>query len=178
MITVNGDHLATRNAAGQGYVDNLSFTISSDAIDAPAPPKPPVAHVPHFDHVFVVMMENEDYDEIIGNNAAPYINSLLPKGANLTNMYATAHPSDENYTAFAAGSTGSQEGNTRPRSSTTSRSATSSATLAARGGATRRAPTARVTVAPRTPTRSMTLRSSTSRTCPTTRPRARSMSSR
>jgi hypothetical protein len=112
VITVNGDHLANRNAAGQGYVDNLSFTISSDAVGAPPPPTPPVAHVPHFDHVFVVMMENEDYDEIIGNPAAPYINSLLAKGTNLTNMYATAHPSDENYTAFAAGTTGTQEGNT------------------------------------------------------------------
>lgn len=112
VITVNGDHLANRNAAGQGYVDNLSFTISSDAVDAPSPPTPPVAHVPHFDHVFVVMMENEDYADIVGNTAAPYLNSLLAKGANLTNMYATAHPSDENYTAFAAGTTGTQEGNT------------------------------------------------------------------
>jgi uncharacterized protein (DUF2141 family) len=112
VVTVNGDHLANRNAAGQGYVDNLSLTISSDAVDAPPPPTPPVAHVPRFDHVFVVMMENEDYDEIVGNSAAPYINSLLAKGTNLTNMYATAHPSDENYTAFAAGTTGTQEGNT------------------------------------------------------------------
>jgi Phosphoesterase family len=112
VITVNGNHLASRSAAGQGYVDNLSFTISSDAVDAPPPPTPPVAHVPQFDHVFVVMMENEDYDEIIGNPAAPYLNSLLAKGTNLKNMYAIAHPSDENYTALAAGTTGTQEGNT------------------------------------------------------------------
>jgi hypothetical protein len=112
VITVNGNHLANRNAAGQGYVDNLSFTTSSDAVDAPPPPSPPVVHVPHFDHVFVVMMENQDYADIIGNSDAPYLNSLLAKGTNLTNMYATAHPSDENYTAFAAGTTGTQEGNT------------------------------------------------------------------
>ncbi len=112
VITVNGDHLANRNSAGQGYVDNLSFTISSSSVNAPAPPTPPVAHVPHFDHVFVVMMENQDYADIVGNSAAPYLNSLLAKGTNLTNMYATAHPSDENYTAFAAGTTGTQEGNT------------------------------------------------------------------
>jgi hypothetical protein len=112
VITVNGNHLASRSAAGQGYVDNLSLTISSDAVDAPPPPTPPVAHVPHLDHVFVVMMENEDYGEIVGNPAAPYLNSLLAKGTNLTNMYAIAHPSDENYTAFAAGTTGTQEGNT------------------------------------------------------------------
>lgn len=113
VITVNGDHLANRNAAGQGYVDNLSFTISSGAVQAPPPPTPPVSHVPHFDHVFVVMMENEDYADIIGNSAAPYLNSLLPKATNLTNMYGTAHPSDENYTAFAGGTTGTQQGNTQ-----------------------------------------------------------------
>ena len=113
VMTVNGNHLANRNAAGQGYVDNLSFTISSDAVGPPPPPRPPVSHVPRFDHVFVVMMENEDYADIIGNPAAPYLNSLLPQAANLTNMYGTAHPSDENYTAFAAGTTGTQQGNTQ-----------------------------------------------------------------
>ncbi len=113
VITVTGDHLANRNAAGQGYVDNLSFTISSDAVQAPPPPVPPVSYVPRYSHVFVVMMENEDYADIIGNPAAPYLNSLLPKAANLTNMYATAHPSDENYTALAGGTTGTQEGNTQ-----------------------------------------------------------------
>ena len=113
VITVNGNHPATRSGHGQGFVDNLSFTVSSDAVGAPAPPKPPMAHVPHFDHVFVLMMENEDYNEIIGNSAAPYINSLLPKASNLTSSFATAHPSDENYTALASGSTYTQEGNTQ-----------------------------------------------------------------
>jgi Phosphoesterase family len=112
VMTVTGNHLANRTSAGQGYVDNVSFTTSSSALQAPPPPTPPVSHVPHFSHVFVVMMENEDYADIIGNPAAPYINSLLKKGTNLTNMYATAHPSDENYTALAGGTTGTQEGNT------------------------------------------------------------------
>jgi hypothetical protein len=113
-LTVNGNHPANRNGHGQGYADNLSFTISSPKVPAPALPAQPAATVPGFDHVFTVMMENEDYSEIIGNTAqAPYINSLLPKAANLTSMYGLSHPSDENYTALAAGTMSRQTGNTQ-----------------------------------------------------------------
>jgi hypothetical protein len=113
VLTVSGTTGATRSDHGQGYADNLSFTISSNGVSAPPPPTQPVAHVPHFDHVFVVMMENEDYGNIIGNSAAPYINSLLPKAANLKNIYALTHPSDPNYTGLAGGSLYNQTGNTQ-----------------------------------------------------------------
>jgi hypothetical protein len=113
-LTVNGNHPANRNGHGQGYADDLSFTVSSPKVPAPALPAQPTATVPGFDHVFTVMMENEDYSEIIGNTAqAPYLNSLLPKAANLTNMYGLSHPSDENYTALAAGTMSHQTGNTQ-----------------------------------------------------------------
>jgi len=88
---------------GQAYADDLSFTISA-TVPAPPLPAPPVAQVPQFDHVFIVYMENSSYDEIIGNTAqAPYINSLLAQGANLTNVFAETHPSDANYDATASG---------------------------------------------------------------------------
>jgi hypothetical protein len=62
--------------------------------------------VPQFDHVFIVMMENTDYGQIIGDTAnAPYVNSLLSQGASLRNFQANYHPSDENYLAVAAGDT-------------------------------------------------------------------------
>lgn len=112
-LTVSGTTGATRSDHGQGYADNLSFTIASNKVPAPKPPTQPVAHVPHFDHVFVVMMENQDYNNIIGNSAAPYINSLLAQGANLKNIYALTHPSDPNYTGLAAGSLYNQTGNTQ-----------------------------------------------------------------
>ena len=86
-----------------GYADNLSFTIGA-TIPAPSL-TPPSSTVPRFDHVFVVYMENQDYENIIGNTSqAPYINSLLSKGSSLTQSYATTHPSDPNYVALAAGS--------------------------------------------------------------------------
>ncbi|HEX6449441.1 MAG TPA: alkaline phosphatase family protein [Trebonia sp.] len=114
VLTVIGNHPANRGGHGQGYADNLSFTISSDRVPAPPSPTQPSSQVPHFDHVFVVMMENQDYSDIIGNTAqAPYLNSLLPKASNLTSMYGLSHPSDENYTALAAGTMADQTGNTQ-----------------------------------------------------------------
>jgi hypothetical protein len=84
-----------------GYADNLSLTIGAQ-LPAPALTAPASA-VPAFDHVFVVYMENQDYNGIIGNSAAPYINSLIPSATVLTQSYATTHPSDPNYVALAGG---------------------------------------------------------------------------
>ena len=60
--------------------------------------------VPHLDHVFLVMMENHGYGQIINNPNAPFINSLA-KSANLaTNYFAVAHPSLTNYLEVVGGS--------------------------------------------------------------------------
>src|SRR5213082_1001657 len=72
---------------------------------APVTLQAQAASVPVFDHVFVIVMENHSYGEIIGTSAAPYINSLLPSGALATNYTAVAHPSLPNYLALAGGST-------------------------------------------------------------------------
>jgi hypothetical protein len=61
--------------------------------------------LPAYDHIVLVMFENHDYDEIIGNSQAPYINQLAAGGALLTNYTALAHPSQPNYFALYAGST-------------------------------------------------------------------------
>lgn len=71
-----------------------------------APPSPPPARVPRFDHVFLIMMENTDYGQLIGDRKdAPYMNSLAARGALLANYQAVYHPSDENYLAIAGGDT-------------------------------------------------------------------------
>jgi phosphatidylinositol-3-phosphatase len=60
--------------------------------------------VPHLDHVFVIMMENHGYKEIINNPNAPFINTYA-RSANLaTNYYAVAHPSLTNYLEVVGGS--------------------------------------------------------------------------
>lgn len=60
---------------------------------------------PAYSHIVVVVMENHNYSEIAGNPDAPYINSLMTGGANLTNFSAETHPSQPNYFALYAGST-------------------------------------------------------------------------
>ncbi|MET9085795.1 alkaline phosphatase family protein [Streptomyces sp. NPDC090075] len=61
--------------------------------------------VPTPDHVIVVVFENHAYSQVIGSSSAPYINSLVSGGANLTQMYAETHPSQPNYFALFSGST-------------------------------------------------------------------------
>ncbi|MGA7750838.1 MAG: alkaline phosphatase family protein [Gallionella sp.] len=60
--------------------------------------------IPHLDHVFVIMMENHGYSQIINNPNAPYINKLA-QSANLAgNYFAIAHPSLTNYLEVVGGS--------------------------------------------------------------------------
>jgi len=60
--------------------------------------------IPRLDHVFVIMMENHGYNQIIGNPDTPFGNSYA-KSANLaTNYFAVAHPSLTNYLELVGGS--------------------------------------------------------------------------
>lgn len=77
------------------------------ALTAPAQPAVQAAGtgVPALSHVFVIVMENHSYNEIVGSPSAPYVNSLLASGGLATNYYAVTHPSLPNYLALAAGTT-------------------------------------------------------------------------
>ena len=61
--------------------------------------------VPSFDHIFIVIMENHGYDEIIGNAEAPYINQLATRYGVAANYVSVAHPSLPNYLALTGGDT-------------------------------------------------------------------------
>ena len=62
--------------------------------------------VPRFDHVVMVVMENKNYNAIIGRpSEAPYLNKLASGGAVFSNSYAISHPSQPNYLALFSGST-------------------------------------------------------------------------
>jgi len=63
------------------------------------------ASVPAFDHIFVVIMENHGYDEIIGNPDAPFLNLLADSYGVATNYVAVGHPSLPNYLALTSGDT-------------------------------------------------------------------------
>jgi phosphatidylinositol-3-phosphatase len=57
----------------------------------------------HPNHIIFLWLENKDFDTIIGNSSAPFINSLVEKGTLFTNTHAITHPSYPNYIAFFAG---------------------------------------------------------------------------
>lgn len=56
-------------------------------------------------HVVVLVMENKEYSDIIGNPSAPYINALARSWGLATRYYAVSHPSLPNYLALTGGST-------------------------------------------------------------------------
>lgn len=60
--------------------------------------------VPHYQHIFLIVMENHDYDDIIGSKQAPHLNALARQYGLATNYWAVAHPSEPNYIALLGGS--------------------------------------------------------------------------
>ncbi|HYW38769.1 MAG TPA: alkaline phosphatase family protein [Terriglobales bacterium] len=68
-------------------------------------PLPWAAGLPVYDHIVIVVEENKDYEQIIGNKNASYINDVLRKeGASLTKFYAEEHHSEGNYFWLFSGS--------------------------------------------------------------------------
>lgn len=61
---------------------------------------------PHGSQVTILVMENKDYNRVVGNPQAPYFNgTLVPQGVLLRNSHAIGHPSEPNYLALFSGST-------------------------------------------------------------------------
>jgi len=62
--------------------------------------------IPRLEHVFVIVMENHSYQQIIDNPNEPYLNSLIASGkVNLAaNYFAIGHPSLTNYLEIVGGS--------------------------------------------------------------------------
>jgi acid phosphatase len=61
--------------------------------------------VPRFEHVIVVVLENENQGSVLGNDDAPSFNSLAKRFAVLSHYGGVAHPSLPNYLAMVSGST-------------------------------------------------------------------------
>jgi phosphatidylinositol-3-phosphatase len=61
--------------------------------------------LPNFAHVFVIMLENRGYEQIMGNTHAPYLNHLAITAGLATKYTGVAHPSQPNYLAAISGGT-------------------------------------------------------------------------
>lgn len=78
----------------------LVVSTGCSSASGPAEAGPPI---PKYSRVVVVVEENHTESSIIGNPAAPFVNSLAGGGAVMTHSFAVAHPSEPNYLALFAG---------------------------------------------------------------------------
>ncbi len=65
----------------------------------------PAAPIPAFKHIFVIVLENKDYERILGGDHAPYMSSLAQQYGVAANYYGIRHPSLPNYLALIGGDT-------------------------------------------------------------------------
>ena len=77
----------------------LAFVAAASAQEGAVP-----KGVPKLDHVFIIMMENHGFSQLVGNPDTPFANELARSGNTATNYFAIAHPSLTNYLEVAGGS--------------------------------------------------------------------------
>ena len=71
---------------------------------SPAPsPSPTPATIPAADHVFLIVLENHAFSQVIGSPFMPYLNSLAAQHSLATNYFANTHPSIGNYFMLTTG---------------------------------------------------------------------------
>jgi acid phosphatase len=58
---------------------------------------------PSVQHVGIVVFENQNYADVVGNSAMPYLNTLIQQNALATQFYANVHPSIGNYFMMTTG---------------------------------------------------------------------------
>ena len=95
-----------------------SLTACGSAVAPPHAPSPPASPTTTTStpastattgsaqpHVMIVVLENKEYDDVVGNSAAPYFNKLATQFGLATDYHARTHPSLPNYIDLIAGST-------------------------------------------------------------------------
>ena len=70
---------------------------------ASVPNSPGLEGVSRYDHVFVILEENKNYEQILEVAAAPNIAVLAKTYGNATHFYGETHPSEGNYVALLGG---------------------------------------------------------------------------
>lgn len=76
---------------------------SSSTSTAPPQGVPISASMPAMDHVFLIVLENHSFSDVIGSASMPYLNSLANQHALATNYFADLHPSLPNYFMLTVG---------------------------------------------------------------------------
>lgn len=78
-----------------------SNTSNSNGNSGGVTPTPPSSTLPQ--HIVVIIFENQDYVDVIGNPAMPFFNRLATQYGLATQFYANTHPSIGNYFFLTTG---------------------------------------------------------------------------
>lgn len=88
------------SACGGGSTPTPNSTVSP----VPSPASTPTSSISH-DRVFIVVLENESFSNVVGNPSMPFLNGLARNFGLATNYFANAHPSLPNYFVLTVGQT-------------------------------------------------------------------------
>ncbi|KPV51364.1 hypothetical protein SE17_21605 [Kouleothrix aurantiaca] len=91
--------------AGLALTPRSKLTRLARLIQLDRRPANASAIVPNFKHVFIIMMENKDYGNVLNSDAMPYMKQLAQQYGVATNYYGTRHPSLPNYISLTGGDT-------------------------------------------------------------------------
>lgn len=78
-------------------------TVTPSSTPIPTPTE--VRQVPNFSHIAIIVLENREFDLVIGNPNMPNFNGWAKQYTLLTQYYAIRHPSLPNYIAMIGGDT-------------------------------------------------------------------------
>ena len=89
-----------------GLFAAIACVASATACHA-QPAKAPASDgaVPRYSHIFVIVEENKNYEQILDPAMAPNITTLAATYGNATRFFGEVHPSEANYVALVGGDT-------------------------------------------------------------------------
>jgi len=94
---------ALQTAIPSPSLGSTSMAPSAAPSASSSPSATPANGIPAFRHIYVIIMENQEYSSIVGSKQAPYLNSLIARYGVATDFYAETHPSEPNYIALTSG---------------------------------------------------------------------------
>ena len=92
---------ASETALPPSQTPSPTITLTLTPTITPTPT--PIRLVPKLDHIVMILFENEEYTETIGNPQMPNFNRLAKSYTLLSQYYAITHPSLPNYLALISG---------------------------------------------------------------------------
>ena len=81
---------------------SISATVNPGVTPTPSP-TPVATGLPAADHVFVIVLENHAFAQVIGSSSMPFLNALATQHSLAANYFANTHPSIGNYFMLTTG---------------------------------------------------------------------------